>query len=253
VFDGEDACIDVAGERHEDPKKNGCPSDRDEDGILDKDDACPDEAGVQSDDPKKNGCPPDRDGDGIVDPKDACPDVPGIASDDPERNGCPGDRDGDGIFDDKDACPAERGKPDPDPKKNGCPTMVRVTEREIVILQQVQFKTGSDQILPASDELLQQVADVFREHPEIKRIEIQGHTDNRGGKAFNQKLSERRAKSVMKWLVTRGEIPPERMEAKGYGMDQPLAENSTDEGRQMNRRVQFKILEIDKPSAKESQ
>jgi outer membrane protein OmpA-like peptidoglycan-associated protein len=253
VFDKDDACVDVPGDENEDPKKNGCPNDRDDDGIIDRHDACPDEAGVESEDPKKNGCPPDRDGDGIVDPKDACPDVPGIASDDPERNGCPGDTDGDGIFDDKDACPREKGKPDPDPTKNGCPTLVRVTEKEIVILQQVQFKTGSDQILPESDELLEQVAGVFREHPEITKVEIQGHTDNRGGAAFNQKLSERRAKSVVKWMVTRGEIAPERLEAKGYGMDQPLAENSTPEGRQMNRRVQFKIVEIDKPSAKESQ
>jgi len=175
--------------------------------------------------------------------------VKGVKSDDPEKNGCPPDTDGDGITDDRDACPAEKGKPDPDPNKNGCPTLVRVTAKEIVILQQVQFKTGSDVILKASDELLEQVSAVLREHKEIKRIEVQGHTDNRGSAAYNQKLSDRRAKSVMKWLVTRGEIDADRLEAKGYGMDQPVAENTSEEGRALNRRVQFKIVGVAKREA----
>ncbi|HTQ03400.1 MAG TPA: OmpA family protein [Polyangiaceae bacterium] len=244
IFDGDDACPDEPGVANDDPKKNGCPADRDGDGILDRDDACPDTAGVANDDPKKNGCPPDRDGDGIFDQDDACPDVPGVKSDDKEQNGCPGDRDGDGIRDDKDACPDEKGKPDPDPAKNGCPSLVRVTKTEIVILQQVQFKTGSDVILPASDELLGEVADVLREHPEIKNIEVQGHTDNRGSAAYNKKLSERRATSVVRWLTTRGDIDDSRLTPRGYGMDQPLDDNSTEAGRQRNRRVQFKITSM---------
>jgi outer membrane protein OmpA-like peptidoglycan-associated protein len=174
--------------------------------------------------------------------------VPGIKSEDKEQNGCPGDRDGDGIRDDKDACPDEKGKPDPDPDKNGCPSLVRVTKTEIVILQQVQFKTGSDVILPQSDELLTQVSAVLREHSEIKLIEVQGHTDNRGGAAYNKKLSERRATSVMRWLTQRGDIAASRLTAKGYGMDQPLDDNSTDAGRQRNRRVQFKITDMARPS-----
>ncbi len=249
IFDDDDACIDVPGVENEDPKKNGCPPDRDGDGIIDDNDACPDEKGVENEDPKKNGCPPDRDGDGIVDDKDACPDLPGVASSDPEKNGCPGDKDGDGIRDDKDACPNEKGKPDPDPKKNGCPTLVRVTEKEIVILQQVQFKTGSDAILPASDDLLEQVAAVLREHPEIKKLEVQGHTDNRGSAAYNKNLSLRRARSVVNWLTKRGQIDASRLQANGYGMDQPVAENTTEQGRQLNRRVQFKIVEVEKREA----
>lgn len=244
IFDQDDACPDEPGVASDDPKKNGCPADRDGDGILDRDDACPDTAGVKDEDPKKNGCPPDRDGDGIVDDEDACPDVPGVHSDDKDKNGCPGDRDGDGIRDDQDACPDEKGKPDSDPKKNGCPSLVRVTKSEIVILQQVQFKTGSDVILPASDELLGEVAGVLREHPEIKNIEVQGHTDNRGSAAYNKKLSQRRAASVVRWLTTRGEIDDSRLTPRGYGMDQPIDDNSTDEGRQKNRRVQFKITSM---------
>ena len=226
-------------------RKPAPPRDRDKDGIYDKDDACPDVPGVRSDDPEKNGCPlppPDRDEDGIPDAEDACPDLRGVKSDDPTQNGCPPDTDGDGIRDDVDACPHEKGKPDPDPTKNGCPT-VHVTEQENVILEQVQFKTGSAVILPASDDLLTQVATVFAEHTEIKKIEVQGHTDNRGGKQYNMKLSQRRAASVVKWLTTRGDVDRARLTSQGYGFDQPISDNDTPEGRQKNRRVQFKILE----------
>ena len=228
------------------PVRKKKPADRDKDGIPDKSDACPDEPGVASEDPAKNGCPlppPDRDGDGIFDKDDACPDVKGVKSDNPVENGCPPDTDGDGIRDDVDACPNEKGVPDPEPSKNGCPKSVRVTEGEIVILDQVQFKTGSAVILPVSDDLLRQVAAVLVEHPEIAKVEVQGHTDNRGGKAYNRKLSQKRADSVKKWLVNYGQIDGGRLSARGYGPDEPLSDNSTPEGRQKNRRVQFKILE----------
>ena len=227
------------------PRKKLPPSDRDKDGIYDKDDACPDEPGIKSDDPTKNGCPPppDRDGDGILDKDDACPDLKGVRSEDPTQNGCPPDTDGDGIRDDVDACPNEKGKPDPDPQKNGCPTSVRVTDGEIIILEQVQFKTGSATILKASDDLLFQVSVVLAEHPEIIKIEVQGHTDNRGGKKYNQKLSQKRAASVVKWLTKKGSVDATRLTSHGYGMQEPLTDNDTPEGRQKNRRVQFKIVE----------
>ncbi|XXY44757.1 OmpA family protein [Sorangium sp. So ce269] len=246
VLDDVDACPDVAGVASPDPKKNGCPppGDRDKDGVLDDVDACPDEAGPTSDDPKKNGCPPppDRDSDKIPDPSDACPELPGIATTDPATNGCPGDTDSDGIRDDKDACPNEKGKADEDPKQNGCPVAVRVTETEIVILQQVQFDIGKATIRPVSNELLDEVAGVLKDHPEILKIEVQGHTDDRGTRQFNTKLSQARAESVLRALVERG-IAVERLQAKGYGPDVPIAENKTEAGRQKNRRVQFNIID----------
>jgi outer membrane protein OmpA-like peptidoglycan-associated protein len=98
-------------------------------------------------------------------------------------------------------------------------------------------------ILPVSDDLLRQVAGVLVEHPEIVKLEVQGHTDSRGGKKYNRKLSQKRADSVMKWLVTFGQIDSGRLSAHGYGPDQPIADNATPEGRQKNRRVQFKIIE----------
>jgi OmpA-OmpF porin, OOP family len=246
IIDEKDACPDEPGKPNADPKKNGCPDrDRDKDGILDDDDACPDEPGVASDDPKKNGCPlRDKDGDGVMDDVDACPEIPGIKTEDPKTNGCPGDTDGDGFRDDVDACPREKGVDDPDPTKKGCPKSVRVTDKEIVILEQVQFDTAKSTIKAVSNKLLDDVAQVLKEHPEIKKIEVQGHTDNRAAKAYNQKLSDDRAKAVVAALIKRG-VNAATLVAKGYGLDKPIADNNTEEGRQKNRRVQFIVLEKD--------
>jgi outer membrane protein OmpA-like peptidoglycan-associated protein len=244
IVDEKDACPDVPGVAHPDPKKNGCPPDRDGDGIIDDKDACPDEPGVPDPDPKKNGCPlpKDRDKDGILDEKDACPDVPGVPDPEPSKNGCPPDRDKDGILDPVDACPDKWGVADPDPKKHGCPKLVVKTDTEIVILQQVQFDFAKATIRPVSNPLLDQVADVLRQDPDILKIEVQGHTDNKGALNYNMKLSQARSDAVMAALVSRG-IATDRMTAKGYGPTVPIADNNTEANRQLNRRVQFRIME----------
>ena len=243
VLDSVDACPDEPGVRHDDPAKNGCPApqDRDADGVVDADDACPDVKGVPSEDPAKNGCPPDRDGDNIIDDEDACPDLKGVPSEVKENNGCPPDTDGDSFRDDQDACPFEKGPDNADPAKRGCPTMVRVTDKEIVILQQVLFDTGRATIKAESFPLIEEVAGVLKDHPEILELRVEGHTDSRGAKAFNMRLSQNRADSVMKALVERG-IDPARLTAKGFGPTEPIGDNATEEGRQKNRRVQFTII-----------
>jgi outer membrane protein OmpA-like peptidoglycan-associated protein len=244
ILDHEDACPLEPGVRTNDPRTNGCPPprDRDKDGVLDRDDACPDVPGEKTDDPKTNGCPPpDRDKDGILDREDACPDKPGDKTDNPKTNGCP-DTDKDGILDPEDACPDLPGPRDPDPKKNGCP-VARVDKGQIKITQQIKFKTGSAVILPESDSILEAVAGIMKEHPEIKKIRIEGHTDNRGGRAYNLGLSRRRAASVVKWLTTIGGIEKSRMTSEGYGFERPLEDNATEEGRRENRRVEFHIVE----------
>ena len=244
ILDAEDACPDVKGVRTGDPLTNGCPrrADSDGDGVPDSEDACPDVKGVRTDNPLTNGCPPDRDGDGIADAEDACPDEKGVRTAVPTTNGCPPDTDGDGIPDATDACPNEKGEADSDPTKNGCPLAVRVSDKEIIILEQVQFETGKAVIKPASDHLLTEVAGVLNEHTDIVRLEVQGHTDNRGTKALNQKLSQARADAVMAALVKRG-VNKARLSAKGYGQDRPIVPNITEGNRQKNRRVQFRILE----------
>ena len=244
ILDKNDACVDVPGIKTDDPKTNGCPSDRDKDGIIDEQDACPDVPGVKNADPTKNGCPPDTDGDGVLDVDDACPTVPGLKTTDPTTNGCPDpDRDKDTILNDQDACPDEPGKPDKDPKRNGCPKAF-VQAGQIKILDQVKFATGSAAILPGKDsqEVLDAVVKVLKDHPEIKKLRIEGHTDNQGAAAMNKKLSAARAASVVKWLVAHG-IPAESLTSEGFGQDKPLDKNDTPEGRKNNRRVEFHIAD----------
>ena len=251
IFDDDDACVDVKGEKTNDPKTNGCPakaapppapSDRDKDGVVDDQDVCIDLPGVPDPDPKKNGCPPDKDGDGIYDDKDACIDVPGVTDADPKKNGCPPDRDGDGVLDPDDACPDTAGPPNSDPKKNGCPA-VAIVDNQIKILEQVKFKTNSAEILKESDEILTAVAKIMKDHPEIKQVLVEGHTDNKGSKQLNQGLSTRRAASVVTWLVKKGGVDAKRLKSQGFGQDQPIDTNDTEEGRKNNRRVEFHIVD----------
>jgi OmpA-OmpF porin, OOP family len=106
----------------------------------------------------------------------------------------------------------------------------------------VKFKTNSDVILPESDVILTAVAETLAQHPEIRRVEVQGHTDNVGGVKFNQGLSQRRARSVVRWLVRHG-VAAGRLIPRGFGLKVPIDTNDTDAGRQNNRRVEFHIME----------
>ncbi len=249
IYDPDDACVEVPGIATEDPKTHGCPAptekDRDGDGILDEVDACPDVKGVANEDPAKHGCPPpgDRDGDGIVDEEDACPDEKGVATDDPKTNGCPPpkDTDGDGIIDPEDACPDQAGPPSEDPKKHGCPK-AKIVGTKIEILERVEFDTNKATIRKESDPVLNAVLDILKRYPSIKKISVEGHTDNRGGAGYNTALSRRRAASVVKWLTDNG-IAKERLTSKGFGPTKPIDSNDTAEGRQNNRRVEFHITE----------
>ncbi len=129
--------------------------------------------------------------------------------------------------------------------------LVSVTQKEITIRQQVQFAVDSATILPASNGLLTEIADVLLRNPRIHKVEIQGHTDSNGDDQHNQVLSDERANSVRTWLVSHG-VPADRLEAKGYGETKPLVPNVTEGNRQRNRRVQFIIVDQDKaaPAAK---
>jgi OOP family OmpA-OmpF porin len=243
VLDSEDACVTVPGPRTTNPKTNGCP-DRDGDGVPDPVDACPDVPGVATDDPKTNGCPPDRDGDGVLDNVDACPDVPGIKTDDPKTNGCPDtDRDKDGILNDVDACPDQAGPKSDDPKTTGCPR-VFIKAGLIQILEQPKFDFNKAAIKKESDSLLTEVAKVMTDHPEIKKVRVEGHTDNVGSADYNKKLSQQRADAVVKWLSSHG-IAADRLKGVGMGKERELVPNTTEANRALNRRVEFHIEEQD--------
>lgn len=248
VVDVDDRCpAEAAGDRP-DPRRRGCPApDRDRDGMRDDLDACPDEAPGDDPDPNRAGCPrdhrfDDRDGDGVVDREDVCPIEAAGAHPDATRRGCPDpDIDHDDIANGNDACPEDRGPATNDPATNGCPR-VFVSADHVVIQQQPRFATNRAVILPESMSLLMEVAQVLEAHPELVRVEVQGHTDDRGTTALNGQLSQRRAQSICDYLRTRG-IAAERLVARGYGDTRPIVDNATDAGRARNRRVEFVVLE----------
>jgi OOP family OmpA-OmpF porin len=226
---------------------NAGNKDTDGDGIPDDIDACPTEPEDHKDPDPNDGCPApsDRDGDGIPDAYDKCPDVPEDKDGIDDQDGCPeDDADNDGIPDVKDACPKVPGQPDPDPKKNGCPKFISLEGSTVRVLQQVHFATASATILPDSFPMLTEIVQLLKANPSIKRMMIEGHTDNRGAADMNLDLSKRRAASVKAWLMQHG-VDPARLGSEGYGMTRPIQSNDTDAGRQSNRRVEFKITEED--------
>jgi outer membrane protein OmpA-like peptidoglycan-associated protein len=120
--------------------------------------------------------------------------------------------------------------------------LVKIQGNEIKISNQIHFETDSAKILGDSNQLMEEIADTMNRNPNLKKIEIQGHTDNTGTREHNQTLSDQRANSVKSFLQTAG-VDGNRLVAKGYGQDRPLAPNVTAANRAKNRRVQFIILE----------
>jgi outer membrane protein OmpA-like peptidoglycan-associated protein len=228
------------------------PHDRDEDGIEDEDDACPDVPEDMDGWEDEDGCPEfDNDGDGFLDPDDGCPNeaenINGVEDDD----GCPdedppADRDGDGILDDVDRCPNEPELVNGYLDEDGCPDVkpqkVRITKKRIIIEDKIQFEVDSARIKSVSHEILDAVAQVLQDYPQI-RVRIEGHTDSDGSDSYNMRLSNRRAGSVLDYLTDATKIDRTRLESIGFGETRPLDTNRTDEGKGANRRVEFHIVE----------
>jgi outer membrane protein OmpA-like peptidoglycan-associated protein len=217
-------------------------ADRDGDGIPDVRDQCPDEPedvdGFQDDD----GCPDlDNDQDGIPDAADKCPNEPEDVDGFQDDDGCPElDNDQDGVLDASDTCPNEPGPASND----GCPPrfeFIHVTQEKIELKQAIFFQTAKAVIMAKSFGLLDEVATALRSRPTL-HVRIEGHTDLRGGHAYNLRLSQARADSVRAFLMGKG-ISSDRMQAKGYGPDQPIDNNQTAAGRERNRRVEFMITQ----------
>jgi OOP family OmpA-OmpF porin len=230
ILDAEDKCPAVAG-----PAPAGCPAeDTDKDGVQDKEDRCHLDAG-----PAPSGCPApaDADADGVPDTCDACPKDAGI-----KPSGCPDeDPDQDGIRSSNDRCPREAEVKNGFEDADGCPdTLPESVKRFTGTIQGIEFDFAQATIRPASGPTLESAAKTLQEHPSL-RIEISGHTDNVGPREANVKLSLARAEAVKQDLIKRG-VEADRIEVRGAGPDQPVADNLTPQNRQKNRRIEFRIL-----------
>ncbi|MGH8444810.1 MAG: OmpA family protein [Solimonas sp.] len=223
--------------------------DDDNDGVPNSADQCPNTpAGAVVDD---KGCEADADGDGVPDRADQCPDTP--AGQQVNEQGCPVDGDGDGVLDNVDDCPhtpagakvlangcalvgdCRTPKAGEQVDENGCAADHRF------LLRGVKFEFDSDRLTEDAKGILTQVADTLQGYADVK-VEIQGHTDNIGSDAYNQGLSERRARAVKTFLAEHG-VAAARMTPVGYGESQPIESNDTETGRENNRRVELKVIE----------
>lgn len=129
-----------------------------------------------------------------------------------------------------------------DPVQPSKPEGAQLEKDRIVLQDQINFVTGSDRLAESSYPALLQVADIIKKNPNVKLIQVEGHTDDRGGAQTNQRLSQKRAEAVVQFLVQSG-VETGRLTAIGFGEAVPIADNSTEAGRARNRRVEFTILE----------
>src|SRR5258706_7359250 len=214
--DGTDKCLNEKEDGLPPDPTDGCKTtDPDGDGIIGDADKCPNE--------KEDGLPPD--------PKDGC------ASPDP---------DGDGIIAPTDQCPTEPETKNGYQDADGCPDTPRVvvTKTEVKISEKIMFAFAKATIEPASQNLLDEIAFVVNDNPQIEYIEVAGHADKIGTDAVNVQLTNRRAQAVIEALVKR-QVDARRMRPQGYANYCPLDPADTDAAREKNRRVEFKIMRID--------
>jgi outer membrane protein OmpA-like peptidoglycan-associated protein len=124
------------------------------------------------------------------------------------------------------------------------PPRVEIRDNKIEIHDKIQFDYDKATIKPESFGLMNEIASVITKNPQLKKIRIEGNASSEGNPQHNQKLSEDRARSVMKYLTDHG-IATGELVSIGHGADRPIADNTTESGREQNRRVEFVILEQD--------
>ncbi|MFC0268467.1 OmpA family protein [Kushneria aurantia] len=200
--------------------------DSDNDGVPDSRDQCPNTpAGVAVD---ANGCPIDTDGDGVPDYMDQCPGTP--AGVEVDSRGCPLDSDGDGVPDYQDQCP-------------DTPAGAQVNAlgcEAALVLNDVTFAFDSARLTDNAESILNTVAEKLNANQSVD-VRLEGYTDSIGSAQYNQGLSQRRAESVMQYLVSQG-VSAGRMSAVGHGENNPVATNETAAGRAQNRRTEVHPL-----------
>jgi outer membrane protein OmpA-like peptidoglycan-associated protein len=227
ILDPDDQCAMAAG-----VPPTGCPTtDADQDGVLDAEDQCANEKGGLP-----TGCP-DGDLDGFLDRDDKCPALAGVAPD-----GCLADPDGDGILAPVDKCPDQPETKNGFEDADGCADELPSAVQSFMgVIAGIEFDNAQAVIRPSSEVYLEKAASILEEFPSL-RIEIIGHTDGKGARDYNLGLSQQRAEAVKQHLVAQG-IEQSRILSKGEGPDVPLATNDTAEGRQKNRRIEFRVIQ----------
>jgi OOP family OmpA-OmpF porin len=227
---------------------DGCPDpDNDNDGIPDALDKCPNDPEDKDGFEDEDGCPDyDNDKDGIPDRLDKCPNDPEDRDGFKDDDGCPDpDNDNDGIPDGVDKCPNQPETVNHYQDEDGCPDEIPAEVKKFTgVIEGINFKTGSAEILPGSYAILDRALKVLQDFPDVN-LEISGHTDNKGKAEYNRNLSQQRANSVKLYFVSRG-VASNRLTAIGYGMDRPVADNTTAAGRATNRRTEFRLIDLDK-------
>jgi outer membrane protein OmpA-like peptidoglycan-associated protein len=215
------------------PAPSACPGEHEDVDGFEDDDGCPD---------------PDNDRDGVPDVDDACPchaeDVDAFE----DADGCPEpDNDQDHVVDACDLCPNEAEVYNGVEDLDGCPdqALVRITQNRIVVIEHIYFDKDSARIQDVSLPILDAVAAVMRDYPQLTSVEVQGHASRQERRPTE--LAQRRAEAVRDALVQRG-VEPARLVARGYGLDRPIDTNDTATGRARNRRADFRILAMDAPA-----
>jgi len=193
--------------------------------------------------------PPDKDEDKIPDSEDACPDRPEDFDSFQDSDGCPDiDNDLDRVLDIADRCPTERETLNGFEDEDGCADTVPQDLLSLEGVVGIRFASGTANIDASSYPFLRKTALILAKYPSV-RLEIGGHTDNRGNEEANQALSQTRADAVRDYLVSQG-IDRDRLQPVGYGPFKPMASNDTATGRNQNRRVEFQIIQPKIPEPK---
>ncbi len=254
VVNALDQCIKEPEDIDSFDDDDGCPDlDNDKDGIPDERDRCPNDAEDDDGFQDEDGCPDvDNDKDSILDIADRCPDEAETLNGYQDEDGCPDsppvyDTDGDGFPDDIDRCPYDPEDINGVEDEDGCPDeqlRVVVTAQKIQIRDTIYFDYNKATIKPVSFSLLDEVAVVIRDNPQMRVIRVEGHTDSDGSELYNLKLSQSRAESVRAALIERG-IEAGRLTAVGFGQQVPIVPNDSEDNKARNRRVEFIIVESD--------
>jgi outer membrane protein OmpA-like peptidoglycan-associated protein len=188
--------------------------------------------------------PPDADRDGVADALDRCPDKAGPA----DNQGCPDfDSDGDGFVDRQDKCPFDPEVFNAVDDDDGCPdqpaALASFAGDKIIISEPVLFEKDGSVVDKRSNRLLGVVAHLLQLHPEILKLRVEGHLDNKMPPYEGLELSRARAAAVRRWLIAQGKVDAKRLTAQGFGGDRPIGDNRDFIGRAKNRRIELVVMQ----------